>query len=1113
MESLSKCLIRLQQIDDKDSVQSALVGRGYRSIFDISARSSTAFADSIADVVPGHAEAIYAAAAQMTSSVTRIYRALQARGEPRLQSIPKMGVNAQSATLLQGMVRSLGGDTSYPDLFPERAPAYADAASIQSLFSPGKYLTELYAIARGLHAPNSAQPPAPGNSPLNIDSRRPDIGLLALSEQNMNEEIATLDLLLEVLDAGIAANGATLADLETTYFPMSLPYSDNRIRIESALAERNTSLDQVWSVLNDEMSAAFSNGDPPPAVALQPVDPAQSAPTPQGSQFQLKAIDAATPDFLYSADHVSNPSHTQGWHLNIGKGGGGPAIASFQFALDSAGATYMQLMSAEGPAANQYLRNDNDQDSGASGSYALLMSDPNGNFNSSIHEPLYYDRLPDGPFIHLYNARTGLYLGEGTSGSDPNNLPHPVFVDCAQSDALTFAVYDTTSGDAIDIGDLWTRPDPATREQLDLPPATYALLTGAPATASTIQDHYKLASANIETELRSADVFGGKLGLDFNDFLSLTAQNDYKTATASDISRFADTMSANPTTLVKVSVYGQTYVSNSGSSTVAPLLIEYDTSSPPGTVTNLTSANAVAIADRAERLARLARQTALPFYQLDWIVWNVNGTARTGLPADGPSLNEPVLDAVAQYVRLNRKYGLQADPFACLIGSINTYAELGERSFHQQVFSRPDTDNTALAIGATLNFDPTDSKRTGQQNADIAVVCGALGVDADTLYQMAQLAFMSGATTTLNAVVMNAARYAQLYRLALIPRLCGLSVSDVFALWNLLDMPNALAKKVAGAATLDTLRILERTEIVTQWMASNALDVQSLTGMLSASYSETASADIFNYLDNIYHSLSEYNGKTTATAPDLRGKLCKYIAGQFHLKANVMDKLVTWLDLYFVSTASTGYGIDDFWTDTCAVFSTTGANLDVLQSRTDLVRYCHAQGQYALIAQWGGLTELDLALLVDTPAFLLNDAPAQPPFPSLRLLLTLSRLKEWQLRVAIAPGEAMRYFSAANASPPPAQADILALLATANGWDESAAVQASNDLFGDGKYPVNFEQVFSLATWMRIGKQLNVGVSTLEDLLNMSQQNPEAEGPALIQRTADSVFSGALTAA
>jgi len=241
---------------------------GYRSIFDIARHGEATFLDAVEDLAPERARELHALARRRVATLLSLHRAYVARGEPIMQGIPKLCINPRPDELADAVQRSLGGAPDFHDLFPERSKdGYAEAASIQSLFSPGRYLTELYKVARGLHHENS---------PLNIDQRRPDIAVLTLSEHNMARELPTLDILTDVLLEGIARHARTsISALETTYYPMTLPYHDNLTQIRSVLEGRDTRLPQVWSILADAQAQAFA-----PVQYQPPSDPAANIATP-----------------------------------------------------------------------------------------------------------------------------------------------------------------------------------------------------------------------------------------------------------------------------------------------------------------------------------------------------------------------------------------------------------------------------------------------------------------------------------------------------------------------------------------------------------------------------------------------------------------------------------------------------------------------------------------------------------------------------------------------------------------------------------------------------------------------------------------------------------------
>lgn len=100
------------------------------------------------------------------------------RANPQLAQAVKLGIT-QSA-LRRGYDKMFGG----------RADKFARPGSVASMFSPAGYLTELYREARKIHSETS---------PYHLNSRRPDLQSLTLTQGNMDNEISTLALSNEIL--------------------------------------------------------------------------------------------------------------------------------------------------------------------------------------------------------------------------------------------------------------------------------------------------------------------------------------------------------------------------------------------------------------------------------------------------------------------------------------------------------------------------------------------------------------------------------------------------------------------------------------------------------------------------------------------------------------------------------------------------------------------------------------------------------------------------------------------------------------------------------------------------------------------------------------------------
>lgn len=106
------------------------------------------------------------------------------RANPQLANAMRLGIRQSS------MLRS------YDDWFPQRAESFVKPDSVASMFSPAAYLTELYREARSLHKEAT---------PNHLDTRRPDLASLPLSQTNMDNELSTLSLSNELLLNNIEA--------------------------------------------------------------------------------------------------------------------------------------------------------------------------------------------------------------------------------------------------------------------------------------------------------------------------------------------------------------------------------------------------------------------------------------------------------------------------------------------------------------------------------------------------------------------------------------------------------------------------------------------------------------------------------------------------------------------------------------------------------------------------------------------------------------------------------------------------------------------------------------------------------------------------------------------
>ncbi len=189
---------------------------------------------------PMQEDELFDQAQARAAGLTRLYAQLCARSEPALQALAKLEP-PESPEAHTWVHRSIGGSGNYEDWFKQTSAAgFAHPDSVGSLFSPASYLTDLYRAAKPLH---------PSTSGLQLNLRRPDLGPLLLSDANLNEEVSTLALTLEVLEAGVTGDVDEL--LRTSVYPMNLPYNHASEQILQGMAARKSSPAELWSVLGD----------------------------------------------------------------------------------------------------------------------------------------------------------------------------------------------------------------------------------------------------------------------------------------------------------------------------------------------------------------------------------------------------------------------------------------------------------------------------------------------------------------------------------------------------------------------------------------------------------------------------------------------------------------------------------------------------------------------------------------------------------------------------------------------------------------------------------------------------------------------------------------------
>ncbi|WP_049046025.1 neuraminidase-like domain-containing protein [Klebsiella aerogenes] len=144
------------------------------------------------------------------------------RSNPQLQSARHLGIKKSPLT------------KKYNDLLNNNADNFVKADSVASMFSPAAYLTELYREARNIE---------PKNPEYHLDTRRPDLANLALTQDNLDSEISTLSLSNELLLKKIDKPYDEIMEILSTYrFSGETPYNESYEAVRQSVLLQDSSL-------------------------------------------------------------------------------------------------------------------------------------------------------------------------------------------------------------------------------------------------------------------------------------------------------------------------------------------------------------------------------------------------------------------------------------------------------------------------------------------------------------------------------------------------------------------------------------------------------------------------------------------------------------------------------------------------------------------------------------------------------------------------------------------------------------------------------------------------------------------------------------------------------
>lgn len=1093
------------------ALREQLAAHGYASVFDVVRQGRVRFAADLSQTSGSaldaeQADDFYTRAEGRAASLVRLYGQLSARSEPVTRALSKLG----AAYDAKWMARALGAGNNYDDWFkPPTGTTYAHPESIGSLFSPGSYLTGLYRVARPLH---------PSSHGLQLDRRRPDLGPLKLTDTHLNQELSTLALAVEVLEAGVAERDET-QDVNTllreAVYPMTLPYNHAVEQIRQGLAAKKSSASQLWAAVGDHEKAALTRVTDLNAWKKK-LNPSFVQDV-LGVNPQLYVIlnessrNAQQVGRYYGVSNISNDIQYTSSLTNALKTLAGGILEALGTGphFDCTTPKIWKIT----PKAVQLSREETTYHFNPD----LVVVAESYHLFASAGRFVIEETFPAGPLqLRFYGYCTvdgveAYFYRWDVSRVGPNEA-RPLVQDASvPAEALAerefVASLDMTASEFPSAGanfemlfSLTTNNYKVSREMY-ITPETFPI--------SVIADSFVVKEASLggqlELQFQSTVLIGNTESSDYE--WTLVAEGGSNRLAMENMSARTDAVPGRTWTLglgktaeemptkgvayrleferhgtiqtsaihvdldaaamvVAPQTYGARYINGWATSQsdinnyvphywyIGPQVGHPDPRPTNNPPTSGLYKRSIQARDRLHRLMRLQRLLPLSFEELDWLI---AGTAAniTDFPLAQP------LQALAVYLPLRQRFGLSVDSFVACVGPINRYHRPGVTSLFEERFGDP-----AVLLGRTINFgSPLD---TPAAEAARAALCRGLRIDDGTLRRLARYLPDIDVSLVLRDISLD--HIAALYRLVEIPRLWGLSVLEGLALWELLGESGAIARELGKARpTWPALDTLVRTGFLVDWMRGEGLEPLALIAMTSRRYGRVATPELQRFIENMLSTVSSQAPADDAEPEDKAAfiaLLCRHIGAEFALKANTAMAMIEWMDAVAgqMNPELTEYTVLSFWRDVQAWSEGPARTLRQLEEKQlKVVQYVHLLRQFALVCAWAQLTEQDLALMMPVAQGTKRSpltGETYVPTLTLDFLLLLSRYRRWQQRLVGPAAEGRRYLGRAAAG---ALTDVTVAveeLAALHGWD----IEQTQQSLVLNKIPTDFVALQSLVT-------------------------------------------------
>ncbi len=725
-----------------------------------------------------------------------------------------------SVSSLQKLLPEELQNTASEALSQDAPTRYVKPSSIQSTQSPAAYLKYIYDLAKAIENVNPD---------FNLIARRPDLQNLVLNEDNLHQEVTTLELANELLIAQyLEKSGKTEAELyenlNKTFHPLELPFhkSHSEVRYTLAAMQDEMSLSEIARRIKQN-NFAFKDTDftlIPNLVdrlnlyqshlkVLQKTPDAQTMyrewygvkeipiedilvepPIPEDLQLDLplneivdgKVIDRSPNNFectVHSAEIVDDSK--------FGK------CMNFDGEDDYIEIPPEAIREYNEITISFWAYGDSDASRGTSIIYAA-----NNDNRRTVN-------------IHLPHSSGLIHFDCGNQGGDFDRITKED-TDNYFKDKWTYWVFTknvaTGSMKIYVNGTLWYSEEDKTKP-INL--ASRIVLGNLISTDGSLDNYwYKGKVAHLQIynrELSPAEIA--------EKYSPLSQVDKFRESTKLSIEEFNQfyrnyRVKDDADNSYQTNEVYATYISNSHNLTLntvdEKLVMGYDDE------TYLNDD----FFYRFNRIIRLQKRTNIPYYQLDWLLNTIENT-------DG-LIDDDRLDVVAHYLHWNYKYQFSVDEFVGILTEVNSYRRMGEQetSLLRQIFG-----NAAPALVEVLKDGNTkfvDLESSVKEYLIIGLRITFAEYDA----------IVKVITNDDQDAVFDKAALARMYRLVKVFTLFEWGIAKGIELVEKLELTDVFAH--SGQKVIDVLSALDKLVSLSEWMnaESNNLTIDNVLTILTS---------------------------------------------------------------------------------------------------------------------------------------------------------------------------------------------------------------------------------------------------------------------------------------